>query len=210
MAALLAARGGGGGGRLAALLGGAGGGQGGGRGGALAALLGGAGGGSGGGGQLAALLGGTNVPQRGSLEPSGGNIQTTRQLGGLLQNLRNSGGGIEALLRAQGTGGIGSLKSVGDIQDTKQLSGLLKQLQGSGVNLAQLAPLLQASGGKLNPQLISKLLGSGAGKGDSDLAGMMVVAAMIGAKLATSSKPENPLTSDGESSEEPGNVLFDS
>ena len=190
---------------MAALLGGAGGGQGGGgKGGALAALLGGAGGGSGGGGQLAALLGGG---QRGSLEPSGGNAQTTRQLGGLLQNLRNSGGGIEALLRAQGTGGIGSLDSIGNIQDTKQLSGLLKQLQGSGINLAQLAPLLKASGGKLNPQLISKLLGSGAGKGDSDLAGMMVVAAMIGAKLATGSKPDTPATSDEESAEEPGNLI---
>ena len=82
-----------------------------------------------------------------------------------------------------------------------KLAPLLKKLKSSGVNLADLAPLLKSGG-------LSNLLGGGASaqKGDSEMAEMMVIAAMIGAQLASGTKPDKPKpSSDDESSEQPGN-----
>ena len=113
------------------------------------------------------------------------------------------GGGLAALLAGAGGGQGGGLAA---------LLGGAGGGQGGGGRLAAL--LGGAGGGQGGGGGLAALLG-GAGqgsggnsasqKGKSDLAGMMVVAAMIGAKLATDSKPDQPTApSGGDGPEEPG------
>ena len=113
------------------------------------------------------------------------------------------GGGLAALLAGAGggQGGGGGLAA---------LLGGAGRGQGGGGGLAA---LLGGAGGGQGGGLAALLGGAGQGsggnsaskKGGSDLAGMMVVAAMIGAQLATDSKPDQPTAlSGGDGPEEPG------
>ena len=118
---------------------------------------------------------------------------------------QGGGGGLAALLAGAGggQGGGGGLAAL--------LAGAGGG-QGGGGGLAAL--LRGAAGGQGGGGGLAALLG-GAGqgsggnsasqKGGSDLAGMMVVAAMIGAQLASDSKPDQPTASSGgDGPEEPG------
>ena len=115
-------------------------------------------------------------------------------------------GGLAALLAGAGggQGGGGGLAA---------LLGGAGGGQGGGGGLAA---LLGGAGGGQGGGLAALLGGAGQGsggnsaskKGGSDLAGMMVVAAMIGAQLATDSKPDQPTASSGgDGPEEPGDFF---
>ena len=101
---------------------------------------------------------------------------------------QGGGGGLAALLAGAGggQGGGGGLAAL--------LRGAAGGQGGGGGLAALLGGAGQGSGGNSASQ-----------KGGSDLAGMMVVAAMIGAQLASDSKPDQPTASSGDDGpEEPG------
>ena len=104
---------------------------------------------------------------------------------------QGGGGGLAALLAGAGggQGGGGGLAAL--------LRGAAGGQGGGGGLAALLGGAGQGSGGNSASQ-----------KGGSDLAGMMVVAAMIGAQLATDSKPDQPTASSGgDGPEEPGDFF---